>query len=130
WVHGVPQEQIRRGLCTFRNDLESNPGRYNWIEGFPFQVLLDFGHNPAGVRELLEVVRQVPVTGRRVLVWSIGNRHRRHFDDVAAEFDRIYVAQEDDYLRRYAEGYGDDPLGELLDAARTVIGLLLPTPDA
>src|SRR5690606_26147935 len=61
WAHGIAHADIRRALSSFRNTPDCNPGRYNFIEGFPFKVLLDFGHNPDGVEELLNVVRQIPM---------------------------------------------------------------------
>lgn len=113
WAQGLPLAAMRGALATFANTLEHNPGRYNLIEGFPFTVMLDFGHNPEGVRGLCDVVRRWPVAGRRRLVTAnIGNRHRAHIaalaPELAASFDEVVVSQGGWYVRHKSDWTGEN----------------------
>ena len=126
WVQGVPLETIRRAMAGFHNSPEQNPERYNVIDGLPFQVLLDYGHNPDGLRELFELVSRWPVAGQRALVSIVGNRFRHHLETqipwMLATFDRIYLSQDEAYFQKNAHGFGrEDPLGEMLAFAQARI---------
>ncbi|QHE87168.1 Mur ligase family protein [Hydrogenophaga sp. BPS33] len=114
WAQGIPLDTVRAALGTFANTLEHNPGRYNVIGGFPFTVLLDFGHNPDGIREICNVARRWSVAGRRRLVTShIGNRHRSHVallaPDVAAVFDDAVISQDAWFVRHKSDWTGEHP---------------------
>lgn len=96
WAQGIDTETIRRALGTFHNSAEQNPGRYNFFGGLLFTLMLDYGHNPAGVREVCAVAAALPVTGRRMLcAINFGNRHYRHFVEVgrilADSFDEFVI---------------------------------------
>ncbi len=123
WVQGLPLPTIRQALASFHNSPAQNPGRYNFIEGLPFRVLLDYGHNPAGVREVCALVQQLPVAGRRILLsLKLGSRHRRHFDEVAPllkqTFARFVLGCDPKYAERCADYAGDDPLATMLAMCR------------
>lgn len=127
WAQGLPLEVIRRALGSFHNSPEQNPGRYNFIAGLPFQVLLDFAHNPDGYAELFRLAADLPVSGRRILASVVGNRDRHQFKERAPAilriFDHIYLSQNPQTFPLDACGYGtEDPLGGLLEAARDDIG--------
>lgn len=130
WAQSVEPDCIRQGLSTFHNSFDHNPGRYNFIKGFPFEILLDYGHNPVGMRELCEIASQIEVSGQRVLVSLIGHRHRHHLEQEAPwwanTFDRIYLSQDESYFRQNAHGFGsDDPLGTMLRCADNLLRPLL-----
>ena len=123
WAQGIGRDAVRQGLGTFENSLRHNPGRYNFIDGFDFQVLLDYGHNPDGVREICRLVRSLPVTGRRLLHNSmIGNRHSTHFGEVAPElaatFDEFVVSCVPRKIAMAGSYGGDDPVATMLNASR------------
>lgn len=122
WAQRISLAVIRDALSRFRNSPEHNPGRYNFIEGLPFQLLLDYGHNPQGLEELFKIVSHLPVTGRRVLASVVGNRFRHHLEAqvpwMLETFERIYLSQDEAYFRNNAHGFGsEDPLGGLLECA-------------
>jgi UDP-N-acetylmuramyl tripeptide synthase len=106
---------IRAALGSFANTPEHNPGRYNLIEGFPFQVLLDNGHNPDGVHELCEVVSRMPVKGQRhFLNQKLGNRHKAHFTeispDLAKAFDYFVLSCDSELVKKCRDYAGEDPV--------------------
>jgi len=48
------------------------PGRWELIdEGQPFDVLVDYAHTPAGIRQLLEAVRSAIAARERAEVWTV-----------------------------------------------------------
>ncbi len=81
---GISRERIAEALASFRNDHHCNPGRLNIYEGHPFKVVLDFAHNPDGVRAVCNAIRPITARGRRICVFTgIGNRHGEHIDEIA-----------------------------------------------
>ncbi len=123
WAQELSLEAIRTGLSTFTSSEGMNPGRMNMIEGFPFQLLLDFSHNPDTVKNLVKVVRQMPVKGKkRVLIQNIGNRHRTHFkesaSDLAETFDEFIVSCDPKKLKHNLIWGKDDPIGTMLEESR------------
>lgn len=111
---------IRNALSSFTCSHAHNPGRYNFIEGFPFTVLLDFAHNPPGVRELLRVVRTLAPSGKTHLVClTIGPRHKAHIDMLAAPFaetfDTFVLGCNPENVRKNPEYSGEAPEQTMLD---------------
>ena len=119
WAQGLALETVRRAMASFGNTVEHNPGRYNFMPGFPFQVLLDYGHNPDGLRELCSVVSKLEVTGqRRLLSMQVGNRHKSHMSDLApllaSVFDHFVLGCSPEFVKRSPDYAGDDPVGLML----------------
>lgn len=56
---GVPLELIKRGLETFVCDQQMNPGRFNHLVINGVDVIVDYGHNPAGYAAVLETARHL-----------------------------------------------------------------------
>ncbi|MGD8329929.1 MAG: cyanophycin synthetase [Acidobacteriota bacterium] len=111
---GVSLEDIRHGLRTFDTTFFQAPGRMNIFQGHPFKVILDYGHNPAAVRAMVELVGQLPVDGRRFVVLAApGDRRDDDVREIAAiaagKFER-YICRRDDVLR----GRGPDEIPTLL----------------
>jgi cyanophycin synthetase len=126
WAQGLQDMVIVQAMRSFCNSTEQNPGRYNFIEGMPFQVLVDYAHNPDGLHELFNVAAQLEVKGRRVLVSVVGNRFREHLEAlipiILQNFDDIYISQDEAYFQKNAKGYDpQDPLGGMLELARAVM---------
>lgn len=123
WSQGIDSDTVRRALGSFRSSRDQNPGRFNVIEGLPFQLILDYGHNPEGVREICSVAQALPVTGRRILVTQwIGNRHASHFVQLAPvvvdAFDEIVLSCDPGLIMKNPEYTGDDPVGLMLSTGR------------
>ena len=83
---GKKLEDIRHGLRTFDTSFFQAPGRMNVFNEHPFKVILDYGHNPAAVRAMCQLVERTPVRGRRMVVLDHAGRparrgHRRGGED-------------------------------------------------
>jgi cyanophycin synthetase len=102
FVHGVSIEAIRAGLTTFNAGTAQTPGRLNFIEIGDTTLLMDYAHNPHGLRELVKFISKLPNKYRTVVMNGTGDRRDddiREFGRVAGEnFDRI-VLRRGNYLR-------------------------------
>lgn len=98
--------------------MHDNPGRGQVTERQGVTVLLDFGHNPEGVRAVMQLVAslrsRVQTNGKEkgrltVVTGSPGDRSDQEIEDVArilyeARPDRVLVRELGDYLRGRAPG--------------------------
>ena len=111
---GVKLEDIRQGLLTFDTTYFQVPGRMNIFTEHPFKVILDYGHNPAAVQAMVELVERMEPKGRRCVVLAApGDRRDEDIVQIArlcaGRFDR-YICRRDDVLR----GRQPDEVPELL----------------
>lgn len=106
FVHGVSLEDLRVGLTTFNAGIAQTPGRLNFIEVGDVTVLMDYAHNPAGLRGLTSFVTKMPYKYRTILLNVAGDRRDddiREFGKIAGDaFDRI-VIRKGHYLRGRTE---------------------------
>src|SRR5438046_8231101 len=66
YAMGVKPENVRQGLRTFDTSYFQVPGRMNVFDEHPFKVILDYGHNPAAVGAMADLVTKLKVEGRRI----------------------------------------------------------------
>ncbi|MFN6963033.1 MAG: cyanophycin synthetase [Pyrinomonadaceae bacterium] len=106
FVHGVSLEDLRVGLTTFNAGTAQTPGRLNFIEVGDVTALIDYAHNPAGIRGLVTFINKLPNKYRTVILNGTGDRRDddiREFARIAADnFDRI-VIRRGHYLRGRSE---------------------------
>ena len=108
---GIDPATIAKVLARFGASNADNPGRLQrWTPG-GVQVLLDYAHNPDGLRGLLEVARGLRGDGRlALLLGHAGNRLDEDFRALAAvaaeaKPDRVWLKDiGGDYLRGRASG--------------------------
>jgi cyanophycin synthetase len=89
----------------------------NIYDEHPFKVILDYGHNPAAVEAMCDLVERLDVIGRRIVVLAApGDRRDEDIHDIgriaAGRFDR-YLCRRDDGLR----GRKPDEVPNLLRAS-------------
>lgn len=113
YIHGVSLEDIRVALESFIPSPSQTPGRLNLFEFKNFNVLLDYAHNPAGLRALNNMIQRMDNTPKVGIIAGIGDRRDQdniEIGEVAAEmFDEIIIRQ-DKHLR----GKKDTELIEML----------------
>ena len=106
FVHGVSIEDIRVGLTTFNAGTAQTPGRLNFIEVGDVTVLMDYAHNPAGLRGLAAFINKLPNKYRTVVLNGTGDRRDddiRELGKIAGDtFERI-VIRRGNYLRGRSE---------------------------
>jgi cyanophycin synthetase len=107
---GIPAATIAAVFARFGEKLTDNPGRMMRFEFNGAQVLIDYAHNPDGLRGFLSVAAQLRGPGRLgLLLGHAGNRKDSDIADlarVAVEFhpDLIVVKEDEAHLRGRAPG--------------------------
>jgi cyanophycin synthetase len=122
YAMGVKVENIRQGLRTFDTSYFQVPGRTNVFTELPFKVILDYGHNPAAVQAMADLVQRLECNGRRTCVLSApGDRRDEDIKAIARiaakAFDRIIIRRDDD-LR----GRGPDEVPRMMEAELLEVG--------
>lgn len=120
WAMGLPLDAIAAGLRA----LPQVPGRFQRVDrGQPFQVVVDFAHNPEGLRHALAAV----AAGNRGEVWAVfgckgedgDSRKRRLMGVVAASLaDRIILTNDD--------VYGEDPEAIIREVKEAILSAGFP----
>lgn len=107
---GIPASTIACVFAHFGEKAADNPGRMMRFEFKGAQVLIDYAHNPDGLRGFLSVATRLRDTGRLgLLLGHAGNRKDADIADlarVAADFkpDLIVVKEDEAHLRGRAPG--------------------------
>ena len=105
-VKGISIEDMKAALETFIPSASQTPGRLNLFQFEEFQVLLDYAHNPAGMRALNKFIEQLEVSHKVGIIAGIGDRRQEDNNEIgslAAEmFDEIIIRQ-DKHLRGRTE---------------------------
>ncbi len=97
-IQGISIEDMRAALETFIPSSSQTPGRLNLFEFNEFKVLLDYAHNPAGMRALKKFVDNMEATVKVGIIAGIGDRRvedNNEMGAIAAEmFDEIIIRQD------------------------------------
>jgi cyanophycin synthetase len=114
-VQGISIEDTKAALETFIPSASSTPGRLNLFKFKNFDILLDYAHNPAGMRALQKFTDNLDATVKVGIIAGIGDRREEDNNEmgsIAAEmFDEIIIRQ-DKNLR----GKSEADLINMLDA--------------
>jgi len=120
-IHGISNEDIKAGLETFIPSASQTPGRLNLFEFKNFTILLDYAHNPAGMRALQQFIDELEATVKVGIIAGIGDRRVEDNNEmgmIAAEmFDEIIIRQ-DKRLR----GKTEEELIKMLNDGIKMIG--------
>ena len=108
---GIPAATIAAVFADFGARPEDNPGRLMRYDAAGVTVLVDYAHNPDGLRGFLQVAYQLRAAGARIglLLGHAGNRHDADIAElarVAAGFkpDLIVIKENEAQLRGRAPG--------------------------
>jgi cyanophycin synthetase len=103
---GVPVETIRQALRTFSTSFFQTPGRLNIYDGHPFRVLMDYGHNPAALEQMADLVAKLRPRHPRI-IGTIGGPGDRRDQDLrrlgqlaAGMFDELVIKQDNNLRGR------------------------------
>jgi len=122
---GAPLHDIRQGLRTFTTSYYLSPGRMNLLDVNNIEVVVDYCHNPPGMRMLGDFVESYSAQkagqaelGKSSRIGMIGAAGDRRDDDIrelgaiAAEHFDVVVVREDDRLRGRAPGVAAELVAE------------------
>ncbi|HET7234659.1 MAG TPA: cyanophycin synthetase [Longimicrobium sp.] len=106
YVQGVRYDTIRAGLLSFFPSPSMTPGRLNLLRVGDARVLVDYAHNPAAVKGLMDMVANIPARRRIGVVGAPGDRRDadiRSVGQMCAGLD-LAIVKEDEDLRGRAPG--------------------------
>ena len=113
-IQGISIEDMKAALETFIPSASQTPGRLNLFKFNDFSILLDYAHNPAGMRALQKFTDELEATVKVGIIAGIGDRREEDNNEmgaIAAEmFDEIIIRQ-DKRLR----GKTEEELIKMLD---------------
>lgn len=106
---GLPIAAIRAGLVDFQSSPEDNPGRLNLFDVGGCTVVVDYAHNPHGLRALADVVTTLAGGRRIVVLGQAGDRSDEDLRELAAAAlamrpDVVIVKELAEMLRGRAPG--------------------------
>ncbi|AFJ43709.1 cyanophycin synthetase [Francisella orientalis] len=105
---GMSLDDIRDGLRTFVTSFYQAPGRMNWFEEHPFKVLMDYGHNPAAIKLVSQMIDNIEFSGKKICVLaSPGDRRDQDVYEIAkkaAPYYDYFICKGDDDTRGRADG--------------------------
>lgn len=98
FVNGIKIEDIKVGLESFIPSPSQTPGRLNLFEFKNFTLLLDYAHNPAGLRALQKLIERMEGKPKVGIIAGIGDRRLEdnvEIGQIAAEmFDEVIIRQD------------------------------------
>lgn len=105
---GISTENIRRGLQAVHPDPISSRGRSNWYQLQGADIIVDFAHNPDGVKRLVELGRRWEANRRFIFLGQAGDRDNEQVCSLAKE---AALLQADGYIIKELpeHAYGKDP---------------------
>ena len=107
FLRNVKIEELRLALQTFIPSPAQTPGRMNWFDFQNFKVLLDFAHNPAGLRAIGKFLEKIEESPKIGVISGTGDRRDEdivEFGKYSAKiFDEIVIRQDCHLRGRTAE---------------------------
>ena len=107
FIQGIKIEDIRSALETFIPSAAQTPGRMNVFKFQNFEVMVDFAHNPHGMRAVGKFLERTEATMKIGIISATGDRRDediRELGEVAASiFDSIIVRNDKNLRGRTAE---------------------------
>jgi cyanophycin synthetase len=104
WALGYSAAQIRRAVCGFGQETTDNEGRLEYHELNGMRVILDYGHNSAGVKEIAQTLKGLK--HRRIIgcIGLPGDRSNAAIKNLAREaakgFDMLFIKEDRDLRGR------------------------------
>ncbi|HYF03176.1 MAG TPA: cyanophycin synthetase, partial [Patescibacteria group bacterium] len=106
-VRKFDMRKIRMSLKNFLPSPKNTPGRMNIFPFKNFELMVDYAHNPAGMRAVAEFLKNVEATVKVGIVAGVGDRRDediREVGQIAAEmFDEIIIRFDRDLRERSAD---------------------------
>ncbi len=98
YLRGYKLDDIKLALTTFIPSPSQTPGRLNMFEFKDFKVLLDYAHNPAGMRALQKFVENLEGSPKVGIISGVGDRRDEDILEIgqisAETFDQIIIRQD------------------------------------
>ena len=102
YIQGIDIDDIKVALETFQPSPSQTPGRMNLFQFDNFRLLLDYAHNPAGMKAVKKFTDKMEASVKVGIITGVGDRKEEdtfNIGKISAEmFDEIIIRQ-DKHLR-------------------------------
>lgn len=106
-IRGVSLEDIKAALVSFMPSPSQTPGRMNLYQFKEFKLLVDYAHNPSGMRALKKFTDKTEARWKVGVITGVGDRKNEDMVEVgkiaAQMFDEIIIRQDKHLRGRTAE---------------------------
>jgi cyanophycin synthetase len=102
YLQGIAPDDIAQGLRAFIPSGAATPGRMNVLRTARGTVIVDYAHNPAAVRGLMDFVGRMDARRRIGVVTMPGDRRDedlRELGEIVSVLDYVVVKEHDKYRR-------------------------------
>jgi cyanophycin synthetase len=108
YLLGFSVHKIRSAINSFRPSMEQTPGRMNVFEINGVHVIVDYAHNPHGLKALAALLKKIdaPKTG---IITGVGDRR----DEDIIEIGRVAANMYDDIIIRMDKDTRGRPVTEI-----------------
>jgi cyanophycin synthetase len=105
-----PIKEVALALTKFECDFSSTPGRCNIYTGNDFTTLMDYAHNPEGMKALLKTADNIPNINRRICVFKGSDSSSPEMIDqmckiMSQRFDHYFI----DFIDNHEEKHNQNP---------------------
>mgnify|MGYP001166967578 FL=1 len=108
---GISPAVIRKGIMSFKPDLDANPGRFNIFDMGEFSVMLDYGHNKAGYSAVIDMIKSFNAPIYTGVIGMPGDRRDESIIEVGricgSFFSKLYIKEDSDLRGRDAGEVAD-----------------------
>lgn len=98
YLVGASMEDIRTALLHFEPSVALTPGRMNFFQFRNFSVIVDFAHNPHGMKAISKLVASFDATVKIGIIAGTGDRRDEDIIHLAEEaatiFDELIIRQD------------------------------------
>ncbi len=101
-IKGINLNDISAALQTFIPSPSQTPGRMNMFQLKDFQILLDYAHNPAGMRAVQKFTDKIDATLKVGIITGVGDRKAediREIGRISSEMFHEIIIRQDKHLR-------------------------------
>jgi cyanophycin synthetase len=106
YIKGFTIDDMRAALETFIPSPSQTPGRLNVFKFKNFTIILDYAHNPAGMRALKQFTDNLEASHKVCIIAGIGDRRvedNNEIGAIAAEMSDEIIIRQDRQLRGKTE---------------------------
>ena len=115
YLLNVSVEAICTAMAGFSSGPELTPGRLNIFDDLPFRIIMDFAHNPDGMRNLCEFIDGQDVSGRKLIAFAATANRK---DEIIKNMARSVAGHFDVYFCKEYAPVGDETPREVAHLLR------------
>lgn len=107
FIQRIHPGRIAEALKTFIPNAETIPGRMNVFDFNRFKIIVDYAHNPHGLKAIASFIASMPAEVKVGVITGVGDRRdediRALGREAAAIFDELIIRHDDDLRGRNQE---------------------------